>query len=50
MPMHNFLWVVKCSCIFLRIEFVKIQISLQIIKTFEKENDFLIPIWQWDET
>jgi hypothetical protein len=27
-----------------------IQFSLQIIKRFEKENDFLIPIWQWVET
>jgi hypothetical protein len=27
-----------------------IQISLQIIKRFEKEKDFLIPIWQWAET
>jgi hypothetical protein len=23
---------------------------LQIIKSFEKEKDFLIPIWQWAET
>jgi hypothetical protein len=28
----------------------RIQISLQIIKRFEKEKDFLIPIWQWAET
>jgi hypothetical protein len=34
----------------LRVEVVKIQISLQIIKRFEKEKDFLIPIWQWAET
>jgi hypothetical protein len=27
-----------------------IQISLQIIKRFEKEKEFLIPIWQWVET
>jgi hypothetical protein len=23
---------------------------LQIIKRFEKEKDFLVPIWQWAET
>jgi hypothetical protein len=27
-----------------------IQISLQIIKRFEKEKDFLIPIWQSAQT
>jgi hypothetical protein len=27
-----------------------IQINLQIIKIFEKEKEFLIPIWQWAET
>jgi hypothetical protein len=27
-----------------------IQISVQIIKRFEKEKDFLTPIWQWGET
>jgi hypothetical protein len=44
--MHNFTRLVKCSYIlFLRVEVVKIQISLQIIKIFEKEKEFLIPHW-----
>jgi hypothetical protein len=51
MPMHNFPWLVKCSYIlFLQVEVIKIQISLQIIKIFEKEKEFIIPIWQWAET
>jgi hypothetical protein len=51
MLMHNFPLLVKCSYIlFLRVEVIKIQISLQIIKIFEKEKEFLIPIWQWAET
>jgi hypothetical protein len=33
-----------------QVEVIKIQISLQIIRRFEKEKDFLIPIWQWAET
>jgi hypothetical protein len=44
--MHIFLCVVKCSYILL----CWIQISLQIIKRFEKEKDSLIPIWQWAKT
>jgi hypothetical protein len=41
MLMHIFLYIVNYSYIFIvRGEVVEIQISLQIIKIFEKEKDF----------
>jgi hypothetical protein len=41
MPMHNFSLVGEVFLYFtLRVEVIKIQISLQIIKIFEKEKDF----------
>jgi hypothetical protein len=57
MPMHNFLWVVKCSCIlFCEYKSPKFEFELNsnlfanYKKDLEKKKDFLTPIHQWAET